>query len=223
MTARDITRPIPGVRLVSLLRQRLAFTGSARYWERRYAHGGTSGGGSYGSLAAAKAEFLNDFVARNRVNSVTELGCGDGHQLSLANYPHYVGLDVSRAAIEMCKHRFADDRTKSFFLYDSACFVDHAGLFRSDLAISLDVIYHLVEDDIFEAYVRQLFAAAGQYTIVYAPDQEMAGTAPHVRHRRFSAWIARNCPAWRLAEIVPGPNSGPGRADFFVYRHAPAT
>jgi cyclopropane fatty-acyl-phospholipid synthase-like methyltransferase len=221
MTARDITRPIPGARLVSLLRQRLAFTGSARYWERRYARGGTSGDGSYGTPAAAKAEFINGFVATNRINSVTEFGCGDGHQLSLASYPHYVGLDVSRAAVDLCKRRFGDDRTKSFFLYDSTCFVDHADLFRSDLAISLDVIYHLVEDDIFEAYMRHLFAAADQYAIVYASDQEMAGTAPHVRHRHFSGWIARNCPAWRLAEIVPGPNSGPGRADFFVYRHGP--
>lgn len=223
MTAREIVHAIPGARRVSLLRQRLAFTGSARYWERRYTRGGTSGGGSYGTLAAAKAQFLNDFVANNGINSVTEFGCGDGHQLSLANYPRYVGLDVSRVAIELCKRRFADDRAKSFFLYKSACFVDHAGLFRSDLAVSLDVIYHLVEDSIFEEYMKHLFAAAGQYAIVYATDREIAGTAPHVRHRRFSGWIERNCPAWRLAEMVPGPNSGPGRADFFVYRHAPAT
>lgn len=222
MAAKDIARPISGVRRLSLLRQRLAFAGSARYWEQRYTRGGTSGGGSYGMLAAAKAEFLNNFVAANGISSVTEFGCGDGHQLSLATYPHYVGLDVSRAAINLCKRRFADDQTKSFFLYDSGCFVDYAGIFRSDLAISLDVIYHLVEDDVFEAYMRHLFAAAGEYAVVYASDQEIAGTAPHVRHRRFSVWIKSNCTAWRLAEMVPGRSSGPARADFFVYRRAPA-
>lgn len=213
MTARDITRLIPGVPLLSLLRQCLAFTGSAHYWESRCTRGGTSGNGSHGTPAAGKQEFLSYFVAANRINSTTEFGCGDGHQLSLANYPHYVGLDVSRAAIARCKRRSGGDQTISFFLYNSGCFVDHANLFRSDLAISLDVVHHLVEDDTFEAHGRHLFAPAGQYAIVYALDQDRAAIASHVRHRRFSGWIAKNCSAQRLAEIVPWPNSGSGHAD----------
>ena len=64
MPVKDIIRPIPGVRRVSLLRQRFAFTGSARYWDRHYARGGTSGAGSYGPLAGAKAEFLNEVYAK---------------------------------------------------------------------------------------------------------------------------------------------------------------
>ena len=141
MTVKDLLRPLPGVKRLSLLRQRLSFTGSAHYWERNYAHGGTSGDGSYGVLAQAKAEFLNAFVRENDLRSVTEFGCGDGHQLSLAEYPRYVGLDVSPAAIGLCKPLFAQDPTKSFFLYDGACFVDHAGLFTADLALSLDVVF----------------------------------------------------------------------------------
>ena len=69
-----------------------------------------------------------------------EFGCGDGNQLSLADYPSYVGLDVSKTAVRLCQRRFADDLSKSFFLYDSACFTDRAGLFTADLAVSLDVI-----------------------------------------------------------------------------------
>ena len=86
-----------------------------------------------------------------------EFGCGDGHQLALADYPCYIGLDVSAAAIRLCKDRFSDDRTKSFFLYDGECFVDRVGLFSADLGISLDVVYHLVEDAVFDAYMRHLF------------------------------------------------------------------
>jgi len=37
----------------------------------------------------------------------------------------------------------AGDPAKSFLLYDGACFTDRAGVFTADLAISLDVIYHL--------------------------------------------------------------------------------
>ena len=220
MLIKDVVRPIPGVRQVSLLRQRLAFPGSTRYWEQRYSHGGTSGGGSNGTLAVAKAEFLNNFVSKNNINSVIEFGCGDGHQLSLADYPRYIGLDVSRTAIELCSNRFLNDPTKSFFLYDGSCFVDHAGLFKSQLAISLDVIYHLVEDSIFRAYMDHLFAAADRCIVIYASDQEVSGTAPHVRHRHFSSWIEKNCPFWRCVEVIPGPNPAPGRADFFVYQHA---
>ena len=148
MSVRDLIRPLPGVRRLSLLRQRVAFGGSAQYWERNYARGGTSGAGSYDALARGKAAFLNEFVRTREIGSVIEFGCGDGNQLSLADYPNYIGLDVSRSAIERCQHRFAADPVKSFFLYDGACFTDRAGVFTADLAISLDVIYHLTEDPV---------------------------------------------------------------------------
>jgi SAM-dependent methyltransferase len=220
MTVKNLVRPIPGTRRVALLRQRLGFAGSARYWESNYARGGTSGGGSYGALAHGKADFLNTFVRDRGVQSVTEFGCGDGHQLSLASYPRYTGLDVSPAAILLCKRRFGDDPTKSFFRYDGECFVDRGGFFSADLAISLDVVYHLVEDMVFETYMEHLFAAAGQYVVVYSTNEEHSGTAPHVRHRHFTPWVRARCPHWQLTEVTPGPNSAPGRADFFVYERA---
>jgi len=162
MTVRDLVRPVPGVQRLSLLRQRIGFRGSAQYWERNYACGGTSGPGSYGALAEGKAAFLNAFVDEHGVGSVIEFGCGDGHQLSLARYPRYVGVDVSRTAIGLCRRQFAHDGTKSFFLYDDACFVDRAGLFTAELALSLDVIYHLTEDEVFEpvAALRESSEAA---------------------------------------------------------------
>ncbi len=217
MTVKDLVRPLPGVRQLSLLRQRLIFGGSAPYWERNYARGGTSGVGSYGTLGIAKAEFLNAFVRQHGVRSVTEFGCGDGHQLSLAAYPRYIGLDVSREAIALCKRRFANDPTKSFFLYEGSCFVDRAGLFTSDLAMSLDVIYHLVEDPVFETYITHLFAAGQRYVVVYSTNTVTGDTAPHVRHRNFTSWVGENCPHWQLAGVTRGAASGPGRADYFVY------
>lgn len=217
MTIKDVVRPIPGVRQISLLRQRLGFTGSSEFWERMYARGGTSGSGSYGALAHGKAEFLNDFVRTNGVQSVVEFGCGDGNQLSLADYPSYVGLDVSRTAIDLCKRQFAADRTKSFFLYDSFCFVDRLGLFAADLAISLDVVYHLVEDSVFETYMAHLFDAGKRYVVVYATNGVIHDDAPHVRHRCFSSWVDDNCLQWRLKEVADGPASGLQRANFFVY------
>jgi SAM-dependent methyltransferase len=217
VTVKDLIRPLPGVRQLSLLRQRIGFGGSALYWERNYARGGTSGPGSYNALAQGKAAFLNNFVRAREVRSVIEFGCGDGHQLSLADYPSYIGLEVSRSAIELCQRRFAGDPTKSFFLYDGACFADRAGLFTAGLAVSLDVIYHLTEDAVFEAYMTHLFAAGTRFVIVYATNREIPGTAPHVRHRHFTPWVEAHGQGWRLLQVTPGPNPGPDRADFFTY------
>ena len=211
-------RPIPGVRNVSRLRQRLQFTGSAMFWERRYAQGGTSGHGSYGILAQGKAEFLNSFVSINNVQSVIEFGCGDGNQLSLANYPRYIGLDISRAAIDLCRRRFAGDQAKSLFLYDGNCFVDNSRLFTAELSMSLDVIYHLVEDVVFHTYMTHLFDAGQRYVVIYATNGMIPDGAPHVLHRGFTSWVDSNCPQWRLMQISEGPGSGPRRADFYIYK-----
>ena len=220
MTIRELIRPLPGVRQVSLLRQRVSYTGSAHFWEGNYAQGRTSGCGSYGELAEGKGRFLNELVRARAVRSVIEFGCGDGNQLSLADYPRYTGLDVSRSAVRLCQQRFAGDPAKSFFLYDGTCFTDRAGIFTAELALSLDVVYHLTEDAVFEAYLTHLFAAGQRLVVIYSTDSEFSGTAPHVRHRRFTPWVEANCPGWHLTGVTEGPSSEQARADFFVYERA---
>jgi hypothetical protein len=220
VNVKDLIRPLPGVRQASLLRQRVAYPGSANYWEENYATGETSGCGSYGALAEGKSRYLNDLVHEHQVGSVIEFGCGDGNQLSLAKYPSYIGLDVSRTAVGLCRRRFAADPTKSFFLYDGTCFTDRAGVFTAELALSLDVVYHLTEEAVFETYLTHLFAAATRLVVVYSTNREMGRTAPHVRHRNFTSWVDRNCPGWTLASVTEGPNPERARADFHLYQRA---
>src|SRR6266702_2683280 len=131
MTIRELVRPLPGARRISLLRQRMAYSSSAHFWERNYTLGRTSGTGSYGALAEGKCRFLNELVKQRAVRSVIEFGCGDGNQLSMAEYPSYIGLDVSRTAIGLCQRQFGGDTDKSFFLYDGTCFTDRAGIFTA--------------------------------------------------------------------------------------------
>lgn len=201
---------------LATVRPALLFRGSGRYWEARYAAGGTSGAGSYGAQAEYKASFLNRFVADHAVQTVVELGCGDGSQLRLAEYPSYLGLDVSRTAIARCAELFRDDVSKSFLFYDPELFEDRAGFLRGDLALSLDVVYHLVEDEVFDRYMRQLTAAAERYVVVYATDADKRrATAPHVRHRKFTRWLEEHAADIRLSEQVPRPD--PAYQDFFVF------
>jgi hypothetical protein len=196
------------------------FPGSPLYWEQRYASGGTSGPGSYGVLAQFKADVLNGFVDRHRVATVTELGCGDGNQLSLARYPAYRGLDVAASAIDQCSERFAGDPTKSFYLFDPQRFHDRAGLFRSDLALSLDVVFHLVEDEQFKRYMTLLFDCASRFAGVYSSNSTDPDIGEHVRHRRFTDWVETHRPSWTLVENVVNPHRGTETgavSDFWFY------
>lgn len=197
-----VGRLASGVYRKLLSRQRkLAFTSSPQYWEDRYALGGTSGRGSYGRLAAFKAATLNGFVRENGVRSVVEFGCGDGAQLALAAYPSYTGVDVSTHAVALCAARFAKDGTKRFLHTADP----KAATLRADLALSLDVIYHLVEDAVFHAYMKALVAAADRFIGIYSDDAEQPMTEPHVRHRCFTQWMAANAPDWTLIRTVPNP------------------
>ena len=172
------------------------FEGSGNYWEERYRAGGSSGGGSYDRLAEFKADILNDFVAKHEIKSVIEFGSGDGNQLSLADYPAYLGVDVSPTAVELCRSIFAEDDTKRFVTLEE---YDDEG---AELALSLDVVYHLVEDQVFHAYMSRLFDVARRYVIVYSSNYDSVGAA-HVRHRTFTDWIEKNRSQWHLVEKIP--------------------
>ncbi|MDR1728746.1 MAG: class I SAM-dependent methyltransferase [Acidobacteriota bacterium] len=194
------------------------FPGSAAYWENRYANGGNSGAGSYNNLAAFKAEILNAFVRDNNIHSIIEFGCGDGNQLSLVNYPDYIGFDVSVTAVKMCESRFAHDKTKRFYLMDG-----YNGQ-TAELTLSLDVMYHLIEDAVFDDYLRRLFSASTKYVIIYACDFDGTKTASHVKTRKFTASIEENIADWELLRHIPNKYPYNARypdetswSDFYVY------
>lgn len=193
---------------------------ATRYWEERYASGGNSGDGSYGQLARLKAQVVNDFLREHAVRSAIEFGCGDGDQLSLMRYSTYVGLDVSASAVARCIHRFRNDATKSFFVYDPEAYRDALGVLRADLALSLDVIYHIVSDATFERYMTDLCSATSRFLIVYSTDFDEVET-PHVRHRAFTRWMEAKRPEFRLLRMIPNPYAGTGpqqsNAGFFLF------
>ena len=200
---------------------------SNNYWETRYYEGGDSGAGSYGRLADFKALVLNDFVKRHRINSVNEVGCGDGNQLSLAEYPHYLGLDVSETAIKICLKKFKNDRDKQFKLFDGILTPESTMRMRSELAISLDVLFHLIDDHVFSSYMKNLFALASHFVVIYSSNEFYPGeTAPHVLDRCFTDWVKEHQGNWDLVEIIPNiypfdpkdPDNS-SRSDFYIYKN----
>lgn len=196
-----------------------SFPGSRTYWENRYADGGNSGCGSYNEFAEFKADVLNSFVSEKKIETVIEFGCGDGNQLTLANYPRYKGFDVSTTAVALCRKKFEGDKTKSFHML-----TEYSGE-TADLALSIDVIYHLIEDSAFEDHLRSVFGAATRFAIIYSSDTEKneGNRAPHVKHRKFTDWVRMNAPEWSLEQHIPNKYPAGGMtqgscADFYIYR-----
>lgn len=193
------------------------FKSSQSYWEQRYRLKGTSGSGSYGDLARFKAEVLNEFVRRHNVKTVIEFGCGDGAQLSLAEYPDYLGLDVSKKAVELCSARFKGDTNKSFFQYDPSSAPNIAKYLDADLVLSLDVIYHLVEDNIYEKYLHDIFSTAHRFVIIYSSDEDKRTRFSHVRHRKFTLGVKDKFPTFQLNETIENQFPDQSPCSFYIY------
>lgn len=196
------------------------FVDSKSYWIERYETGGNSGDGSFGKYAELKADTVNAFVEENNISSIIEYGCGDGNQLSFSKYPSYLGFDVSRLAIFNCRKKFRNDKNKIFKMveeYDNE---------TADLTLSLDVIYHLVEDGVFTDYMNRLFDSTNKYVIIYSSNTDVNPEvlSPHVRHRNFTKWIETNKKNWVLDKHIPNiypynPKNETGTfADFYIYR-----
>jgi len=202
-----------------LNRKRIRFN-SLSYWENRYSQNGNSGAGSYGRLAIFKASFLNNFVKNNNINSIIEFGCGDGNQLSLAKYPSYIGYDVSKTAISICQKKFKSDSNMAFKHID-----DEIGG-AADLTLSLDVVFHLIEEKTYEEYMRRLFSSSKKFVIIYSSNYENKHTnAVHVKHRRFTDYVEKNIEQFELIEtfknIYPYSKLSPEQtsfSDFYVFK-----
>lgn len=78
------------------------------------------------------------------------------------------------------------------------------------------MIYHLIEDEVFERCMAILFGAVSRYVIVYSSDSDdnHDQDARHVRHRQFSRRVASHMAHWRLVDQMP--NRYPYRGDYLT-------
>jgi hypothetical protein len=209
---------VPGIRRVMAFVRRRRFQSSSHYWEQRYRLGDTSGVGSYGPYAEYKAEVLNRFIAAHGVRKVADFGCGDGNQLKLLQCPHYLGLDVSSSAVERCRAMYRQDLTKSFLVNNGPEAIARVKSFGPELTMSLDVIYHLVEEETFERYLNDLFEVSSRYVVIYSTNFNRRYDSPHQVDRKFTDYIAERMPGWKPLQVVTNPYKGPDtQSDFYIY------
>lgn len=169
---------------------------SGEYWENRYKTGGNSGVGSYNSSASFKANTINSIIKELNIKSVVEYGHGDGNQLKLyGGFESYTGYDISPSVRDRCVQIFYNN-TKIKFV-DSITKLPH-----SDLALSIDVIYHLVEEEVYEEYIKNLFSRS-KYVLIYTMDSNKQGDL-HVKSRETSLYISENIINYTLLRTIPG-------------------
>lgn len=185
---------------------------SSKYWENRYNSGGNSGCGSYNSNCDYKASVINRFLEQNKITSSIELGCGDGNQLSHINYKRYYGFDVSETAVKICKDKFEHEKEFNF-----TSNLEDLPL-KSELVLSLDVIYHLVEDGVYEKYIKDLFSKSSKYVIIFSTNYENNKTSSHVKHREILPYIKKQISDFDLFETLQTPNEIRTSANFYFFK-----
>lgn len=179
----------------------------AGYWDRRYREGRTSGAGSEGEEGAYKAKYVSDFIRNRSVQSVIDWGCGDGQVLAQIdlNGAQYLGIDVSPTIVDKMQREFPH------LDFDT----DDAAQPTAELALSMDVLFHLPAEHDYNAYLFDLFNSARQFVIIYSTNYAGGRTARHVFRREFTPDIAERFPDWELRTVETPLREG--LASFFVY------
>jgi len=180
---------------------------SKEYWEERYSKGGNSGMGSYGSSASLKASVINTIIDKHSIKTINDYGHGDGNNITLlkGNFKYY-GYDVSKSAYDICTLKFKDNKAYTFYHTDKQ-------FKQADLALSLDVLYHLVEYDVYQDYLNRLFSKS-TFVLIYAQDFD-GDVNSHCRSRKFTTYIKNTFPAFTHIDTIDGSHD---KVKFYLYK-----
>ena len=172
--------------------------GSINHWENRYKKQGNSGEGSYGNEAQEKANYINNVINKYNIKSINDYGHGDGNQLTyIKGFKNYYGYDVSDTVREKCISDFKNKPNCNFISTPEEFNI-------ADLAISLDVLYHVVEDNLYKNYLKTLFNI-GNLILIYSVDKN-SNVTHYFKSRKFTPYIKENFPNFELIETTI-PNS----------------
>ena len=180
---------------------------SKTYWENRYKGGDNSGLGSYGDEANFKSDYINKFISDYQIKTINDFGCGDSNQISMLNgFEKYTGFDISKTVLNLCIDKFKHDNRFQFVN-------DTNNMLLSDVTFSLDVTYHVVEDEYFDEYMHNLFKLTNKYVLIYSINSNNSnGFAEHLKNRKFVDWVNNNYPNFELIDtkLFNGKNNGIG-------------
>ena len=96
----------------------------------------------------------------------------------------------------------------------------------SQLTLSLDVIFHLIEDSIYDDYMNRLFDSSTKFVLIYSSNtnKQLEQVPKHFYQRKFTDWIDKYKSDFQLIEQIENElpydkNTGGGSvSDFFLYK-----
>ena len=95
--------------------------------------------------------------------------------------------------------KFKNDNTKEFIWSGAEDFSTNK---KVELSISLDVLFRLMEDEIFNEYMNQLFNSSTKYVIIYSCNYDEPNHV-HVQCRKFTDWVdIKEKDRWKLIKTI---------------------
>jgi hypothetical protein len=121
------------------------------------------------------------------------------------------------------------NKQKAFMEFDNTKNNNIDAFKRAKMTISLDVLYHFVEQHVYESYLSTLFGMSKKYVVIYASDNENIKTySAHVLIRSFTGYIKEHFKDFELVEIIKNRYHSEDSAetgtsewswsDFFIYK-----
>ena len=175
---------------------------TCKFWEERYKGGGDSGRGSYNTDHANffdfKTNYINNIIQEHKVKTINDFGCGDGNQIKdLRGFDTYKGYDISNEAVSKCSNKYENNPKYNFYS-------EYKNWAKADLSMSLDVLYHIMEDDLWLLYINDLFNFSNKLVLIYSVDDDTL-KAPHVKSRNFTTYIKDNFLNYKLLNVSESP------------------
>jgi hypothetical protein len=134
-------------------------------------------------------------IQKHGIESLLDFGCRHGATLELLEVSGYLGFDPRSNDIDILRERYLSNPQKKF--------TDNVNAIkRKELAISFDVLFHLIKDSVYEDCMRSLFLSSTRFVLIYSSNTERTdgenGTAPHVRYGIFQEHIPSYFFFWRF-------------------------
>ena len=176
-----------------------------------------------------------------------EMGAGDGVVLSMTKHKSYLGYDVSNTTLTSLRSKYGNDQSRNFIHYDGGeLSQEQLKESRSDLALSMEMLFHLVEENVWEQYLENLFALGTKYVIILSSncleDQNLKAVfesihskkqpasirvrngicsdpSAHVLHRAFlSRVLEKESDDWVLFDFIPNKHPELCFSDFYFFK-----
>jgi hypothetical protein len=130
-----------------------------KYWEKRYASGGTSGPGSIGADREWKWRVITEFLTV--VNHVIDIGCGDLTFWEGRDCRDYTGLDASETIID--KNRL---RRPGWSFINALAEKRIAGL-NKECVFCFDLLFHIMDVEAFITILENLCLYSTKHIFIH--------------------------------------------------------